>query len=146
MMTEHGMNIDREALEEVLSKADVLTIGFTLFPQRILVDTRTNTDTGTFAGMVDPVATVQERYLWLGRHRGMFGAPQAFSFFVWPHTVRGLIQQDALRTLKARLASLDGDGLAQLERVLDQALALESEEFKQAIRGQGQWKTLWQRA
>ncbi|MBK9344668.1 MAG: hypothetical protein IPN07_16895 [Dehalococcoidia bacterium] len=105
MRNENGIDIDIEALNKLLNTADLITIGFTLFPERLLVDTRSNDQERQFADMVEPVANIQERYVWLGKHRGSFGAPEGFAFFVWPQTVRGLIERDALAPLKARLTS-----------------------------------------
>lgn len=147
MLTENGLMIDQEAVNELLEKADVLTIGFTLFPQRLLMDVRSTVDgsVGPLVTLVDPVATVQERYLWLGRHRGMFGAPQGFSFFVWPHTVRHLVESDALRLMRQRLDTLPGNGAQQLEAALGQLVALEKDEFRRAVVGADHYRTLWQR-
>src|SRR6185436_12184789 len=96
MQTENGINIDEEALEKLLKTSDLITIGFTLFAERILVDPRSNDATPQFAAVVEPVGTVQERYLWLGKHRGGFGPPEGFAFFVWPHTVQGLLDRNLL--------------------------------------------------
>lgn len=146
MLTENGLQVDLEAVEQVLRRADVLTIAFTLFPERLLVDTRANAEAGPFAGVVEPVATVQERYLWLGRHRGMFGAPEAFSFFMWPHTVRSLIRRDVLRTLRQRLEAAEGGAGARLDAALAELLDKEVEAMKAAVRGDPErWKTIWER-
>ncbi|MFN0095846.1 MAG: hypothetical protein ACKVVT_13860, partial [Dehalococcoidia bacterium] len=103
MLTENGLVIDREAMEDVLRRADVLTIGFTTFPERVLVDFRHRPGIEPWSGIVEPVATVQERYAWLGRERGTLGAPQAFSFFIWPNSLRMLIETDVLATVRQRL-------------------------------------------
>lgn len=145
MRTEHGMDIDRESLDHVLANADVLTIGFTTFPQRLLIDTRSGSQSGPLVTLVDPVGSVQERYLWLGKHRGEFPAPQAFSFFVWPQTVRSMVERDALQVMRRRLADTPGNGVEQLDRALDQLRTIEDAEFRRAVRGEGHWRTLWQR-
>lgn len=142
MRTENGIDIDIAALEQVLTKADVLTIGFALFPQRLLIDTRSNESQGQLVTMVEPVGSVQERYLWLGKHRGAFGSPEAFSFFVWPQTVGGLRERDVLATLRARLES---EAVTALEVGLDGAAALERETMQQAVRGSETWPSLWER-
>lgn len=142
MRTENGIEVDHDALAELLRRADVLTIGFTLFPHRLLVDLRTNATDGQLATIVEPVATVQERYLWLGRHRGTFGAPEAFSFFVWPQTVRGLIDNGHLTPLIARL---EGPARAQLDQCLRDFLALEETAMRRAVVGAPEWLTLWDR-
>lgn len=142
MRNENGLTIDEEALEKLLANADLITIGFTLFPERLLVDTRSNEREGQFADMVEPVASVQERYMWLGKHRGSFGAPEGFAFFVWPHTVRGLIERDALRTLKARLTP---EAREDLEVALATALELERRAMIEAVRGSDRWPAVWER-
>lgn len=142
MRTENGIDIDLEAMEKLLSQGDLITIGFTLFPQRLLVDTRTNDTDGQWIGLVEPVASVQERYLWLGRHRGSFGTPEGFAFFVWPQTVRGLVERDLLAPLRRRLTP---EGRAALEDALQQALELERQAIAAAVRGTEAWPAIWQR-
>src|SRR5207237_732133 len=60
VLTENGLQVDFEALEEILRRGDVITIGFTLFPERVLVDTRSNDREGPLAVLAPPVSTVQE--------------------------------------------------------------------------------------
>jgi hypothetical protein len=143
MLTENGIDVDLAALGDLLRKTDVLTIGFTLLPARILVDTRSSEQQGNLATIVEPVASVQDRYLWLGRHRGAFGAPEAFSFFVWPHTVRSLLERDILAPLKARL---DADAVRQLDVALSQALWRERQEMIKAVTGHESWPAIWARS
>ena len=142
MRTENGADIDLEAMEKLLSQGDLITIGFTLFPLRLLVDTRTNDTDGQWVGLVEPVASVQERYLWLGRHRGSFGTPEGFAFFVWPQTVRGLVERDLLAPLRQRLTP---DAAAALDEALRQALELERQAIAAAVRGTDAWPAIWQR-
>jgi hypothetical protein len=142
MRSENGTKVDLEALNDLLRRTDVLTIGFTLFRERILVDTRTNDRQGQLVTMAEPVGSVQERYLWLGRHRGAFGAPEAFSFFVWPHTVRDLLDRNILAELVARL---DADAAEQLTLALDEAASLERQAIAAAVRGDESYPALWQR-
>lgn len=143
MRTENGLTLDLDAVGELLRKSDVLTVGFTLFPERLLVDTRANDKQGQFAEMVEPVGSVQERYVWLGRHRGSFGAPEAFAFFVWPHTVRGLIERDILAPLRERLSPLAADAL---NGALREAAEAENRAIKEMVRGTEAWPAVWQAA
>lgn len=142
MRNENGLEVDREALDRLLSNADVITIGFTLFPERLLIDTRTNDHDGQFAAMVEPVASVQERYLWLGKHRASFRAPEGFAFFVWPHTIRGLIERDGLAALKPRL---DPETRDRLDEALRVALELERLAMIEAVKGSERWPAIWER-
>ena len=142
MRNENGLTIDEAALEKLLTGADLITIGFTLFPERLLVDTRKNDGEGQFADMVEPVANVQERYMWLGKHRSGFGAPEGFAFFVWPHTVRGLIERDLLAPLKHRLTD---EALADLEVALATAVELERQAMIEVVKGSDRWPAVWER-
>jgi hypothetical protein len=141
MRTENGMNADMAAIEKLLTEADLVTLGFTLFPQRLLADTRTNDRENEWVGLVAPVASVQERYLWLGKHRGSFGTPDGFAFFVWPHTVRNLVERDALAPLRARLSE---EAAARLDAAIAQLLELERRAIVDAVRGSEQWPALWE--
>ena len=141
MFTENGLTVDMEAVDDLLRRADVLTIGFTTFAERLIIDTRSNEDDGPMVGIVQPVPTVQERYLWLGAHRGTFGAPEGFSFFVWPHTVRGLVERDVLAPMRARLG-LQGRAL---DETLHQVMRLERQAMRDAVSGEDTFKTLWER-
>jgi hypothetical protein len=145
MLTENGLQIDPDAVDQVLRRGDVITIAFSTFPERLLIDTRHNAEAGPLVAIVDPVSTVQERYLWLGRHRGMFGVPEAFSFFPWPHTVRTLVAEDVLAPLRRRLEAVSPEAAASLDARLTRLLAIEQQAMRDAVRGEGHWRTVWQR-
>lgn len=142
MLTENGTEFDHEALRQVLEQADVLTIGFSTFPQRLLVDTRTREGEGPLATIVEPVTSVQERYLWLGKHRGSFGAPEGFSFFIWPRSVRALVEGDALAPLRNRLAH-SSEALTALDAALATAGELEAQALRNLVAGGEGWHTVW---
>lgn len=141
MRTENGIDVDIQAIERILAEGDLITIGFSLFPLRLLVDTRENEHDGQWAGIVEPVASVQERYLWLGKHRGSFGPPRAFAFFVWPKTVRNLIERGTLAILRARLR---GQALPQFDHAIEQLLELERQAMRDAVRGSRAWPAIWE--
>lgn len=141
MRTENGLTVDLNAVNKLLTEGDLITIGFTLFPQRLLIDTRFNAAEGQWVGIVEPVASVQERYLWLGKHRGSFGTPSGFAFFVWPHTVRHLVESGALAPLRARLTSQAAE---ELDRAVDEALEMERRAMVDAVRGAAHWPAIWE--
>ncbi|MEO6042680.1 MAG: hypothetical protein ABIQ47_02000 [Tepidiformaceae bacterium] len=140
MRTENGLTLDLDAVRQLLETGEVVTIGFTLMTERLLVDTRSNDRQAQFAEMVEPVSSVQERHIWLGRHRGTFGVPRGFAFFVWPHTVRGLVEREVLAPLRARLHP---DTLAKLDAALAEAAEAERQALQAIIRGDENWPTLW---
>ena len=88
VFTENGMMIDLEELRKVVENADVFAIGFRTFPERLIVDARSSEHAGTMVQVVEPVASVEERFFWLGKERPAFGVPERFTFFVWPHSLR----------------------------------------------------------
>lgn len=141
MRTENGMTLDMQAVNKLFSESDLVTIGFTLFPQRLLADTRFNATDGQWVGLVEPVASVQERYMWLGKHRGSFGTPNGFAFFVWPHTVRHLVESDTLAPLRARLTTQVAE---DLDRAINEALELEKRAMVDVVRGADHWPALWE--
>ena len=143
MRNENGITIDEEAMRRLLTESDLVTVGFTLFPERMLVDPRMNETTGQYADMVEPVNTVQERFLWLGKHRPGFGAPEGFAFFVWPHTVGGLVERDLMAPLRNRLTP---EAQADFDVALATALELERQAMVEAIKGSERWPAVWEAA
>jgi hypothetical protein len=145
VLAENGIQADLEAIEDLLQRADVLAVAFTTFSLRLLVDFRTTGDTGPLVTVVEPVTSVQERYRWLGRHRGVFGAPEAFSFFTWPQTVRTLVDRDVLATARERLAGSGPAATGQLDEALASLLRTERDAISAAVRGEDPWRTIWPR-
>jgi hypothetical protein len=135
-----------EALGKLLNESDVLTIGFVAFPERLLIDARHDETDGPMVAIVGPVQTVQERYLWLGKHRSSFGPPEGFAFFVWPRSVRAMVEHDILAPMRDRLAAVSADGAAvALDDVLGKLVGLEEDAWRGAIRGDERWATVWSR-
>ncbi len=85
MFTENGVQIDLEEVGKVVEGCDVFAIGFHMFPERVIIDTRETEDVAPLVQVVEPVTSVEERFHWLGRERPSFGVPERFSFFIWPH-------------------------------------------------------------
>ncbi|MBI1884992.1 MAG: hypothetical protein HYS09_01540 [Chloroflexi bacterium] len=101
MFTENGLMVDLGEVKKAVDSCDVFAVGFRLFPQRLLVDTRSNDEEGPLAAVVEPVGTVEERFFWLGQKRPRFGVPQQFTFFVWPHSL-GFLEQCGVTELMGR--------------------------------------------
>jgi len=146
VFTENGVMIDLDELRKVVEGCDVFTIGFRLFPQRLIVDTRTSSEDGPMVEVVEPVETVEERFFWLGKHRHSFGVPSRFAFFIWPHSLRFLVECGVTDRIRCRLNvaqwqevawAVDG-ALAKLER-------LEKEAVRDALLGRN-YHSLWSRS
>jgi hypothetical protein len=141
--SENGLLVDLAEVEKVVDLCDVFTIMFRLFPERLLVDSRTSEQDGPLVAVVGPVATVEERYHWLSRKRPSFGPPERFMFFLWPHTIAFLEQCSIVARIRRRCEATGG--LAAVA-MLDRALAkLRQEEWlstKAAITGEN-YRSLW---
>lgn len=107
MFTENGVIIDLDEVNKVIEHCDVFTIGFRLFPERLIVDARTADDEGPMLEVVEPVGTVEERFFWLGQRRPAFGVPQQFTFFIWPHSVPFLEESGLMDRIRRRIYPQD---------------------------------------
>ncbi len=143
MFTENGLLIDLEEVGKVVDGCDVFTIGFRMFPERVIIDTRGREDAGPLIQVVEPVASVEERFHWLGRERPQFGIPERFSFFVWPHSLEFLEGCGLGRRIRDALRASESPEVA---RMIDEALAelrrLEQQSVQQALSGEG-YHALW---
>jgi hypothetical protein len=143
VFTENGVVIDLEEVGTVVDGSDVFTIGFRLFPERVIVDAREKGDIGPLVQVVEPVTSVEERFHWLGRERPAFGVPENFSFFVWPHSVEFLDSCGLGQKVRDRLQANDRP---EVGRMIDESLAelgrLEQRSVIKALTGEG-YHALW---
>lgn len=140
MYGENGPIIDIEEVREAIERADVLTVGFRSFPERLIIDSRSSEAAGSMARVVEPVGGVEERMFWLGRNRPQFELPEQFTFFVWPHSVRFMEQTGVTDVLFAQVHA--GEGAAELTDALEELKRLERVSSRSAIDGD-QWHTIW---
>ncbi|MBI2885597.1 MAG: hypothetical protein HYY02_00150 [Chloroflexi bacterium] len=129
----------------MIEGAEVLVVGFTMFAERLLLDTRSTDAVPPMIGVVPPVASVEERLTELRRTRPQFPPPERFYFFIWPRRIAtfeqsGLWQRIVLRVLEAGHAQAGGD----CNRALERLYQLEQEEIQEALQG-ARYQTLWQR-
>jgi hypothetical protein len=140
MYGENGQIVDLDQVREAIAQADVLIVGFATFPQRLLIDSRSNDAAEPMARVVEPLRGVEERMHWLGRARPQFGLPERFTFFVWPHSVGFLEETGIASQMFAGVGA--GAGTAQLAEALDQLHALERQARRAAVTGD-HWRSLW---
>jgi hypothetical protein len=143
MQSENGVLIDAGQIGRVVEEADVFAIGFAGFAERLLVDTRQDEDTGPLVRVVEPLASAQERFSWLGKERPSFGPPQGFTFFAWPHSIGFLEQSGIWALIRERVhAATDAAAARQCEYSLDDLKALERVALYDAILGR-RYVSLW---
>ena len=141
VFTENGMMVDLEELRKVVENADVFAIGFRTFPQRLIIDARSMDNEGTMVRVVEPVATVEERFFWLGKERPSFGVPERFTFFVWPHSLRYFEESGLGQIIRERVHSEAGN---QVTESMHRLFALEHQSTIDAVTGKN-YHTIWQR-
>ena len=142
MFTENGLMIDLDELRKVVDHCDVFTVGFRLFPERLIVDARTAAEEGPMLEVVEPVGTVEERFFWLGQRRPAFGVPQRFTFFVWPHSVRFLEECGLMDKIRQRLYAAEPECDRMVSESLIRLHQLEDRAVQDAITGNN-YHTLW---
>ena len=145
MYTENGLLVNLAEVEKVVDLCDVFTIMFRLIPERLLVDSRTSPQEGPFVGLVEPVASVEERYHWLGRKRPSFGPPERFMFFLWPHSIAFLEDCGVVARIRRRCEATPtfvGEAVAMFDRALAELREKEQRATLAAIRGEN-CHTIW---
>ena len=83
--TDYPINLSE--IHRLIDTAEVLIIGFTLFPERLLVDARYDAQEGPLIMMVPSVSSIEERREYLRGLRPRFALPERIMFFIWPKPV-----------------------------------------------------------
>lgn len=143
MFTENGVMVDLEELRKIVDECDVFTVGFQLFPERFIVDTRSTESELPMAEVVVPVASVQERFFWLGQRRPAFSAPERFTFFIWPHSIGFFKESGISGRIRDRVGGAESE---ESSKAMDTALVrlakLERSAVINAITGEN-CHTIW---
>jgi hypothetical protein len=141
--SENGLLVDLAEVEKVVDLCDVFTIIFQTLPERLLVDSRVSPEEGPLVAVVGPVATVEERYHWLGRERPSFGPPERFMFFLWPHTIAFLEQCGVVARIRCRCEATERpEALSMFDRALTDLREKERQATRAAITGEN-YRTIW---
>ncbi len=143
MYTENGLLVDIGEIRDIIENADVFTIGFRLFPERVVIDTRYDERETPMVAIVDAVESVQERFFWLGQHRPSLGMPRQFMFFFWPHSIGYLAESGVWAQVRERVvASKFGGAPETCAAALRDLLERERAATVDAITG-ARYQTLW---
>jgi hypothetical protein len=137
--------LDVDAIISVLGTAEVIVFRFLLFPQRLLVDPRADSDEGPLVRLVPPANSAEERFRALRRLRPRFAMPERVTVVYWPKYVDLLVATGVWAAIEQRvLAAGFADTARMTADVLCELRALERQELHNAIRGEG-YRTLWER-
>ena len=145
MYSEIGVLVDLEDIAKLVADADVFTIGFGTFPERLIVDTRSDLKEAPLVQVVEPAGSPRERLAWLHRRRPSLGVPRAFSFLAWPHSPAFMIESGIWDRIRRRV-NADGDisVAAQCEQAIRELRVLDHQASIDLLKGE-RCLTLWPR-
>lgn len=141
--SDNGVLVNLEEFGAAVDGAGVLAIGFLHFPERLLVDARSNEDEGPLVQVVDPAGSMQERLAWLTRRRPSLGAPRALKVLSWPHSIELLVQSALWEHVRRRVsADIEPEVRLQCDLALKQLQNLELSATRALLKGKD-CLTLW---
>jgi hypothetical protein len=145
MYSENGVLVDLEDVAKLVSEADVFTVGFSNFPERLIVDTRSNMKETPMVKVVEPASGPRDRLAWLQRRRPSLGAPRAFTFMAWPHSPLFMQETGVWDRIRRQVnADTDLSIDAQCEQALRELQNLDMQATLAVLRGE-RCLTLWPR-
>ena len=138
-----GLDPDVESLREMFRDRDHALMRFETVAYRLLIDFRSGNDVGPAVHVLNPVRSLRERIATIRRARPSLPIPTDLQIVGWPLRVRSLERLGILEVIRQRLAD-DGaiEAIRQLEIAIDELEALEQDEVRRAITGDG-YRTLW---
>jgi hypothetical protein len=145
MYGDNGLLINLDAFRVAVDGAGVLVTGFSHFPDRLLVDARSNEEEGPLVQVVDPAGSIQERLAWLMRRRPSLGATQSLKVLSWPHSIDFLVQSALWEHVCRRVsADIEPEVRLQCDLALKQLQNLELSANQEMLKGKDCF-TLWRR-
>jgi hypothetical protein len=145
MYSENGVLVDFGEIGKLVGEADVFVVGFANFPERLLVDSRSNSKEMPLVQVVEPSTGARARLNWLKRRRPSLGQPEQFSFFAWPHSPSFMRESGVWERIERRV---DAGGEPEVQVQCDLALKLlenlDSEAAMAILKGE-RCITLWPR-
>lgn len=130
---------------ESVDSAEVLTVGFALFPERLVTDFRHSDMEAPLIEVAQPMGSAEERVRDIRRRRPGLGSPERFYFFMWPRSVQALVDFGLWQRIADRVEVTNHRGLGNsVPDALAVLRQLERDEKVQAINGP-RYRTLWQR-
>lgn len=144
MHSENGVLVDFDEIGKLVNSADVFTVAFSCFPERLIVDARSNDIETPMVQVVEPARSARDRMKWLHRRRPSLGTPEAFSFFAWPHSPGFMVQSGVWERIARRVVDEDAQVQVQCDLAIKQLLNLDREATMAVLKGD-HCLTLWPR-
>ena len=144
MYSENGVLVDFDEITRLVTTADVFTVAFSNFPERLIVDTRSNDIEAPLVQVVEPARSARDRMNWLNRRRPSLGAPETFSFFAWPHSPGFMVQSGVWDRIRNRVEEGESQVSVQCDLAITALLNLDRDATFAVLRGE-HCLTLWPR-
>jgi hypothetical protein len=144
MDNDYALNLDE--ILRTIETAEVLRIRFLLLDKRLLIDNRFNEFEGPMLKIVPRASSSEESFRNLRRLRPRFPLPERMTAIWWPKYISTLHTSGVWPALVRRVADTGfTDSVHQCDDILRELLALERQEIRNAISGEG-FQTIWARA
>jgi hypothetical protein len=112
MYSDNGLLIDFDEVHKAVDSAEVFALAFAHFPERLLIDPRSNAQEMPLVQVVEPAGSAQQRLAWLQRRRPTLGKPEMFQLLAWPHTPQLLEESGVWERIRRRVGA---EGNPQVE-------------------------------
>jgi hypothetical protein len=143
MDNDYALNLDD--ILRTVETAEVVRIRFLLLDKRLLIDNRCNEFEGPLIKIVSRAGSSDESFRNLKRLRPRFPLPDKMTAIWWPKYVNTLYTTGVWPAVVKRVAETGfTDSVHQCDDVLRELIALERQEIRNAISGEG-FQTIWQR-
>ena len=143
MDNDYVLNI--EEILKTIETADVVRLRFLLLDKRLLIDNRYNETEGPMVRIVQRAGSYEESFRNLKRMRPRFPLPDKMTAIWWPKYVNTLYTTGVWQAIVRRIGETGfTDSVRQCNEVLRELLALERQEIRNAISGEG-FQTIWAR-
>ena len=131
-----------------IDEAEVMTVFFPLLRRALVVDTRSNYESGPLIEVMPQVGSMEERVMTIERRRPQLGRIKGILGVPWMKSVNTMIEVGVMERIERRLISAgmsdSGAALACANAMRD-LRAAEYREMVALIRGEG-YETIWERA
>jgi hypothetical protein len=144
LYSENGVLVDFDEITKLVNTADVFTVAFANFPERLIVDTRSNDIEAPLVQVVEPARSARDRMNWLNRRRPSLGTPETFSFFAWPHSPGFMVQSGVWDRIRNRVEEGESQVGVQCDLAITALLNLDRDATFAVLRGE-HCLTLWPR-
>ena len=145
MYSDNGVLVDFDEMRKTIESAEVFALAFAHYPERLLIDTRSNATETPLVQVVEPAGSAQQRLSWLYRRRPSLGKPDTFNLLAWPHSPQLLTESGIWDRIRRRAgAESDPQVEVQCSLALKELQNLDREALLALITGED-CITLWPR-